>query len=126
MRTEEDIRREVAQMRLEGYNYNEICDRLDIPPSAVGRHVRELKRIANEAAVDDAQAIRLVEELRLAMLIRHYWPEAIAGNEKAAEVVIKAHNARSKLWNLPSIPTGSGPDAIRSALLEMLAATEPA
>ena len=31
MRTEEDIRREVAQMRLEGYNYNEICDRLDIP-----------------------------------------------------------------------------------------------
>ena len=107
-------------MRLEGKRYNEICDALDIPPSAVGRHLRELKRIANEGAVDDAQCIRLIEEARLETLSAAFWADAIAGNEKAAEVVLKAHAARAKMWGLANIPAGDGANDVRSKLLAML------
>ena len=46
--------------------------------------------------------------------------DAIAGNEKAAEVVLKAHAARAKMWGLANIPAGDGANDVRSKLLAML------
>ena len=118
--TDDDVRREVARMKLEGYRYRDICDELDIPPSAVGRHMRELKRLANEVLEDDARCIRLVEEDRLETLHRHWWPEALTGNEKAADIVLKTHAARARLWNLADVPAGDAAKTVKAKLLGLL------
>lgn len=120
MRTDEEIRHEVARLMVEGLGYREICDRLEIEPSAVGRHKRALQRAATEALNDDAQAVRLVEDLRLEALVAAYWPMALAQDYKAADLVLRAHQAKVKLWGLDSISGDEKPDEFRARLLAKL------
>lgn len=124
MRPDEEIRREVARLKLEGKTYTQICEELDIPPTAVGRHMRELKRIANDALADDAHCIRLVEEVRLETLYAKFWPLALTGDVRSADLVLRIHAARAKLWGLADLQDAKKPSEIKSKLLMALLADE--
>lgn len=124
MRPDEEIRREVARLKLEGKTYTQICEELDIPPTAVGRHMRELKRIANDALEDDAQCIRLIEEARLETLTSTYWPLALAGDAKSADLVLRIHAARAKLWGLADLQDAKKPSEVKAKLLRALLADD--
>lgn len=120
MRSDDEIRSEVARLKLEGKTYRQICDELDIPPSAVGRHMQALKNLANEAMVEDAQCIRIIEEHRLETLTATYWPTALKGDVRAADFVLRVHAARAKMWGLADLQDNEKPSEVKAKLLRAL------
>lgn len=107
-------------MMVEGKGYREICDELDIPPSAIGRHKQALKRIANETLETDAHCVRLVEEARLETLTSTYWASALSGDLRAGEFVLRIHAARAKMWGLAELQDTKKPSEVKAKLLAAL------
>lgn len=118
--TDEEIRREVARMLVEGKSYNGICEALDIPPSAVARHKRALQQAASDELITDAKCIRLVEDMRLEALSSAHWALALT-DVRAADLVLRVHAARAKLWGLADIPDNAKPSEIKSRLMQLIA-----
>lgn len=86
------------ELRLTGVAYSEIARDLDYADASGAYRAVEavLKRVESAAAAE----LRQVEDLRLDALLRRYWPDAIGGDIKAAELVIKLHDRRVKLHGL--------------------------
>jgi predicted transcriptional regulator len=96
IRTEEDARgdAEALHLRSQGYTYQRIADELGIAKSsAYERCQRALAAIPLEAV----EEYRTIQREQLDRLMASWLPEAIAGNPKAAEIVLKIIEKRSKL-----------------------------
>lgn len=107
-------------MKLEGKRYPAICEELGISPSAVGRHLRQLQKIASEALEDDAVAIRQIEDMRLEYAYDAIHPDVAAGDLKAIDTAVRIHAARARLWRLDDVPVAEGEGAIKAGLMKLL------
>jgi predicted transcriptional regulator len=96
IRVEQDALNDTEALRLRslGYSYGRIAEELGIAKStAYERTQRALRAIPLEAV----EEYRTIQREQLDRLMASWLPEAIAGNPKAAEIVLKIIEKRSKL-----------------------------
>ncbi|MGW5920781.1 hypothetical protein ACWFPY_17490 [Nocardia fluminea] len=91
--------RKALQLRLEGKTYAEIADELGYADESGA--FRAVESILSRVESSGAAQLRKVETLRLEALFHAWWPAAIAGDEKAAGVVLRCHDRLAKLHGLP-------------------------
>jgi predicted transcriptional regulator len=96
VRTQEQalIDTEALRLRSLGYTYQRIADEMGVTKTAAyERCQRALAAIPLEAV----EEYRTIQREQLDRLMASWLPEAIAGNPKAAEIVLKIIEKRSKL-----------------------------
>ena len=90
---------QAAQLRAAGLTFREIGDQLDIDPT----WARTLILRALEASkYEAADLLRTQEGMRLDTLQRAHWRAALAGDVKAAAVVLRVMDRRARLFGLDS------------------------
>jgi hypothetical protein len=86
-----------AQLRAAGATFREIGETLGIDPS----WARTLVLRALEAAqYEAADMMRVQEGLRLDRLQRAFWPQAVAGDDRAAKIILRTMDRRARLFGL--------------------------
>lgn len=96
--TENLARREEAmRLRMGGYSYEQIAKILDVHPSRVSQLV---KQGLQEAANEDAEQLRVIENARLDRLQAAVWQDALKGDSKAIDTVLKISARRAALNGL--------------------------
>jgi hypothetical protein len=100
-------RTEALELRLAGYTYAQIGERLGCSLQRAHRIVtQEFERLTKERT-DAAQALVSQELERLERLHRAHWDKALAGDMEATDRIIKLMNRRAKLLGL-DVPTTLG------------------
>ncbi len=94
-------RAEAIKLRLAGATYQQIADS-DLYPDGAGRAFAfmDIKRALEESQREiheDAALLRTEDLLRLDRIMLAMWQRAIGGDVKAAEVVLKVIDKRTKL-----------------------------
>ncbi len=79
---------------------DEIAATLEMSRDKVLRDIAACERLEDQAQRTMVARMRQVHHERLEMMQRDYWAEARAGNEKAAQVVLRAMGSQSKLLGL--------------------------
>jgi len=124
-RTEEQAHLDAEALRLRsaGYTYQQIADTQGTTKATgYNRVQRALAAIPAEAV----EEYRSIQREQLDKLMATYWPEAMAGNLKAAEMVLKLIEKRSKLegTDQPVKHEVITLDAIQAEIIRLEAALE--
>lgn len=90
-------RTQMAQMRAAGATLSEIGRALGLHPTTVRYHIL---RLLDEVAYEDADRLRTLEGERLDRLQRTIWPEALGGNLRAIDRVLRIMDHRARLFGL--------------------------
>lgn len=113
-------------MRLQGYTYEEIADKLGYADSSGAyRAVKRAKEQVKDAAVENAEEILRMELDRLDRMQRGLWKEAIEGSPGAVDRILKIMERRAKLLGLDApdavdLSVGSDYEQALSAILAVL------
>jgi predicted transcriptional regulator len=98
-RAERELERrdEALRLRLGGYTYRQIAEVMGLSPTAVSNMItRALEQAPNEKAV----AQRAIENARLDRLQAAVWKDAINGDIKAIDAVLRISRRRSEMNGL--------------------------
>lgn len=105
---------EAYKLRVQGYDSNEIAERLMMTPASVRELInRRMKREANLITNEERQGILHLELARLDALQAAHWEAAMFGDPKSTDAVLKIIALRSKLTNLDIVD----PEALRAQVL---------
>ncbi len=93
--------RRICDLRVSGRTIGDVCQMLDVTPADVNRALDK----AAQAALTPQARVRAVhiEQARLEGLEEAFLPAARAGDDKAAQVVIRASERRSVLCGLNAL-----------------------
>jgi predicted transcriptional regulator len=96
IRTQEQalIDTEALRLRSLGYTYQRIADEMGVTKTAAYERVN---RALAAIPLEEVERYRTIQREQLDRLMASWLPEAIAGNPKAAEIVLKIIEKRSKL-----------------------------
>lgn len=86
------------KLRLEGKTWAAIAAELDYADHTGPYHA--VSSLLDRQESESAQEYRQMEDMRLDALLAKYWPDALAGDLKAAEFVARLHDRRVKLHGL--------------------------
>jgi hypothetical protein len=96
-----DRRTKLLQMRLAGVDYDTIADRLDYgSASAARKDFTRAMRETLELEAEKADELRTLELQRLDRLQAAAWADALKGNLRAIETVLKVVDRRCRLLGL--------------------------
>jgi hypothetical protein len=115
-------RAKALELRIQGLTLQAIGDQLGVTKSRAFQYVSEGLAELNETCVVHAEELRRLSTEQLDQLIAAHMPAAIKGDTKAAGVVLRAIQSRSKLYALikpqaiaPASPVESmTPDELRA------------
>jgi len=95
-------RAQLIRMRVEGIPFAEIAVRLgyggEEPEKSASKDFVRACRAARDLEVDAAEDRRYIQGLCLEQLLARYWPDAMGGDLKAAEYVLKVVADQRKLY----------------------------
>lgn len=89
--------REIWAMRVAGATYREIATALDLSRDYVKELAHRAMRESQREVGDD---LRDLEGERLDRLQRAHWQQALAGDERAASLVLRIMERRARLYGL--------------------------
>jgi hypothetical protein len=109
-------------MRIEGMTYADIGNKLGVSEPRAWKLVSEGLARLNEKMAEDAERLRRLSSEQIDLLLSAHLPKALAGDTKAAGVVLRALDSRAKLYGLvktpaaqPASPTENlDPDELRA------------
>ncbi|MGW2936063.1 hypothetical protein ACWDA7_30395 [Streptomyces sp. NPDC001156] len=127
-----DRRAKAIALRLAGVDWQTIADRLDY--SDRGAACKDVTRALERNLVEEAQQVAVLRQVtveRYDRLQAAYWPKALRGDIKAAEIVLKVLAQRAKIEGTDApqkveVLTIDAIDAQIAALREQLAAADGA
>lgn len=103
---------QAIELRTQGYTFRAIGERLGMRPG----HVHTgMMRLLKEATVEHAEALRAIEGERLDALQAALWPDAMAGDVRAALACVRIIEARARLFGLDA-PARAPVDAAGKAV----------
>ncbi|WP_367134443.1 MULTISPECIES: hypothetical protein [Streptomyces] len=91
-------RAKAIRLRLAGLDFDTIADQLGY--ASRGAATKDVIRALEKRVAEVSQQVEVLRQLRLQRLDHlhaAYWPEALQGNSKAAEIVLKIDQQRAKL-----------------------------
>ncbi len=91
----------VANLMVSGWSYREIAEQLGVNKSTIGRDVNALRDQWYREAADDHRRFIGLQTHRLTILLNTYWEDAAAGNNQAADIVLKIMREQSALYGYP-------------------------
>ncbi len=86
-----------VELAVQGHSYAQIGRRLKVDTSTAWRAVMAALR---ENVPENVAELRTLEGLRLDALLAAWWPLALSGNARAAEVVLRTIERRCRLFGL--------------------------
>lgn len=89
-----------VELRVKGLSYQAIAREMGVSKFAVYKDVERAIDKLNRKLPEDTDKLRRIESERLDLLQVALWPEAVTGNIKAGEQVLKLMERRAKLWGL--------------------------
>jgi hypothetical protein len=98
-------RRQAVRMRIEGMTYAVIGKELGVSEVRAWKLVSEGLARLNEKMAEDAERLRRLSSEQIDLLLSAHLPKALAGDTKAAGVVLRALDSRAKLYGLIKTPT---------------------
>ncbi|GAA4055272.1 helix-turn-helix domain-containing protein [Agromyces indicus] len=105
-------KQEALRMRVAGVTPDAIAAAMKVHPSTVYAWIRDaLAAVPRE----EAEELRLLELDRLDALMRAVWADAMAGDTKAIDAVLRIMARRASLLNLDAAPT-AGLEAVGTLL----------
>jgi hypothetical protein len=96
---------EFWQLKVRGLTYEEI-GRMQKPPitkSAVGKVLRRWYKRSLKVAEQAGRQLRDEQGARLQLMIRQHTTQALAGDQKSAEIVLKCMEQQARLFGLATI-----------------------
>lgn len=93
-------RRDVINLRVRGMSYAAIAEALNEPRSTVWNDVRQVCEELKQQQYDGADELRTQAAYRLEQLMDAYYPKAMSGDYKSAELVLKITRDLATLFSL--------------------------
>ena len=98
-----ELETKILAMHEDGANHRAICEALDVPPSMVGRVLREAMEAAEQAESENRRIKRLATDVQINACLRAIWDEAIAGSLEHQQMAHKWLGLRDKIWGMSTL-----------------------
>jgi hypothetical protein len=111
-----DFERKAMDLRMAGWSYYAIGAKLGKTTTGAWAAVDRAVMKAEKLIAEDAKKLRAIEVARLDEVHASKWPDAMRGDNKSIEIVLKIMERRSKLQGLdaPTKTEHSGEIAIKT------------
>ena len=93
-------RGEALELRMSGLRYRQIAAQLGVSAQQIHRDVTKALLEVAALSEEDAEAVRELETQRLDTLLTAHWDEAIGGDRKATECVLRILTRRAKMLGI--------------------------
>ena len=107
------------KLRLAGLTHRAIAAQLSIAPSTAYKRVRHALDGVNQRTTQEAESLRALELARLDELQCALWEQALAGELKAVDRVLKVMERRAKLLGLDAPLAVVTDDTIHIKIIEL-------
>lgn len=99
-----DVSQQIWHLRMAGFTFGEIEERLQLPKAeAVKRYRSYMLELAQEWGLDDREHMKVLNYMRLEMVMRGHLTQAVAGDPIATDRVIKIVDVQNKMGQIYSV-----------------------
>jgi len=99
-----DINQQVWHLRMAGFTFEEIEQRLQISKADAIKHYRTyMVDLAKEWGLDDREHMKMLNYMRLEMVMRGHLTQAVGGDPIATDRVIKIVDVQNKMGQIYSV-----------------------